>query len=99
MVHDAVIRGTVADDPQYVKNGTEDRCVFKMIAEIKGADDTFQIVPCRVVTDSTITKRCENLLEKGQRVVVMGPLAMKNKMVKVRAMDIHIPGVMVVPAT
>jgi len=88
----ALIRGIVTETPQFVMNANEERCLFGMAVETKDPKDgSILFTHVRVISAPRLTPRFRSLLTKGDHVVVLGDIGIKNGRLKMQAIDTDLP--------
>lgn len=88
----ALIRGIVTEEPQFVMNSNEERCLFGMAVETKDPKDgSIQFTHVRVITTPRLTPRFRSLLTKGEHLVILGDIGIKNGRLKMQAVDTDLP--------
>lgn len=100
----AIVRGKVTSDPQYVKNGGEIRCHFSVGLEFqqkvylnggKTVEMKDVLVGIFAATEPSLTERCRALLSSGDDVVMFGDFGFHKGKLKMVVKGIDLPDIQV----
>jgi len=88
-----LLRGTIKDNPGYVKGGGETRCVFEMMVvtkeKIGETGERLSAVRFRVITDPSIVDKCKEVAHREARVTVAGTLIdVQNNVIRIKATSV-----------